>query len=299
MFALPVLRKASLISASLLLFNLSGQSFANSLSVGYQSSDYTLELAQENQDVKLTGASLFGSIDLTDKFSLSAEVSDLSNDKQIEQALNADVDSTSWTVSASYNLEDSYMSVQYTDISQEEVYTIADRPRPLESQDADYEVYSATYGYDWTLDNWQVGSSVGLHYSEWEQIALRRPAMQNPIDTINEDGHSTFISVSLDVSRYHAWSDMTDMIFGAGVTWNELIEDKLTQSISSTIRPNSPNRPSPNNIGIATGTKSYAQVNAYLAFFTGEHWQLDVSTSLDTESEQDGQFWSVNIGYNF
>lgn len=295
----PARRQCLVVGASLHVAISSSSCLANSFSVGYQNAEYTLELAESNQTIKLGGMNIFANIDISERLSVSAETYDLSNDKSIERGVNASLDASSWTLSASYSLESAYLSLQYTDIQQEEVYTVTDAIRPLESQDSDYRIYSATFGYDWTLDNWQVGSSMGVHLSDWQQMALRRPEPQNPIDVIDEDGNSTFVSLSFNLSRYHAWSQSSDLIWGTGVTWNQLIEDDLTQNISPMAPNNSANRPGPTNASLPTGTESYAQINAYIAFFFAEHWQLDANTSMDIGSDQDGQFWSVNLGYNF
>lgn len=279
---------------------ISAACLASSVSIGYQSSDYGLGLSQADQDIELSGLNLFVSADINEKVSLSMEFSDLSNEQLIQQNLTAELTAQNWSVSTAYNWENSYASVKYTQIQQEEALMHSRSRTELESLDSDYVIYSFTFAYNWINENWQLGSSIGMHHSDWEEVGIYLVNLDDPVNVnIDENSNATFLSISADISHYISISNASDLILGGGITWNQLLDDEIKQNILLS-RPNdSRTRPVNNDSSAITGTESYAQIHTYVAYFFMYNWQLDFSATIDFEAEQNNQFWSVSLGYSF
>ena len=272
-----------------------------SVYVGYGQSEQMSILGERTFEFDPAGVSALVSVDLTENLSLTADVSALDDSTNPAPRVEGDFDIDSWSVGLGYYLENWSFSASFSDW-EDSLVLLADTMAPLRvEQNTDAPSISVTASYDWGEDNWQMGVSTGIHYSDWEQND-RTLTRDNRLQTSVDNGDSTFVSVTLSAARFVTLSEDFALIVGGSAGWNQ-----LTDSESTAVSRNGRNISQINNRVVrdaitgsaAIGSESYGQVNLYLSLSMGDHWVLDLNTSSDVGGDENSTAWSANLGYQF
>ena len=275
---------------------------ASSVYVGYGQSEQTTEPAPDRKlDFTPGGTTALISLDVTDQLSVSADVYRADESQSLSDRLTGNIEIRSWSIGVGYFLDNWSFSASY--VNWQDELTINDSNNNVTGieQESDSPSISVQAGYDWQKGNWQLGTGVGVHYSDWDMSERRIIRDEPPRDSLDE-GSSTFISLNLSASYFIELNQNRGMILGLSTRWNQ-----LTDSESAAVSRNGRNISQINNRTVlnfinsqsALGTESYGQVNTFVSYDISENWLVDVNVSLDFGGEESSTAWAVNLGYVF
>lgn len=296
--------------SSFLLFS----SFASAdvIYAGYSQNEVSSVVGTTDIDLEPGGLTVIASFNLNDNWSIGVDLGKQDDSSSIANTVVADYDSDNWGVNLTYYNQS--WAFTYNFSNWEDDLDVTARftggfpggfpdSIPVETQNNDSPSHSLRATRYFTGANWQVGLSGGIHYNDWKQETESLVLGGNgTIIATTESGESTFLSVGVDGAWFFSVSDARNLIAGASVNWNEHLSDEVDGiAISGRNFNQFGSRNIINNLNNLTvsGSQSYGQASLYASLDITEQWIIDISTGFDFALDDNGQYWSVNLGYLF
>ncbi|GGA68339.1 hypothetical protein GCM10011369_07470 [Neiella marina] len=276
-------------------------SFASAIYLGYGQSEQTTQVNERVIHFKPAGKTALLSFDLTDNLSISGDVYIADETEQVTDRVDSFLDIDSWSVGIGYYVENWAFSASYNNWQDELKLKTGKENRITFERDTESPSYSLSGGYDWYLEDWQLGVGLGVHYNDW-QMTQRRDKREEPDASSKEQGNTTFISASLSASYYLELNADYGVLTGASMQWSQ-VTDSESQIVSRNGRNisqvNNRRNGSLINSQSALGSESYGQLNTYVSFDLFSAWIVDLNASFDFGGDETSTAWTANLGYLF
>ncbi|MCC2605472.1 autotransporter outer membrane beta-barrel domain-containing protein [Planctobacterium marinum] len=276
---------------------------ASSLYLSYNSEEQWAYVGENSYLLSPDGGSLLLNYDLSEDWSLSLDIGQLQDARQPDAPIRLSYKADAWGAGVSYYQEQWSAYYQYS-VYNDKQSTLDNGPGPDSTLKIHSKTHSSGVSYHWVNnDNWQLTSSAGLHYSDWQQQQTDRPDDPDRAMThTTTPGNATIGSIALNLTGFNRPNDVYELSYGSYVSWNQVFNSETQSQNTEQRAPNRRNRSEPNhnrNNLVASGSESYGLINVYVAVSVAENWILDVDASRDFGSDDNSHSWSMNLGYIF
>jgi len=318
MATISVLSSRLLTKPSLLFLSLcfvSSTVSANSINVSSDHLTQYRNIVDIGLKINPVGESVTLSFELPQKWQLSLDYQQYSDNSTYNRVVNNHVDFSSFGAGVSHSFDELTVAAYYS-YSKDEFSSQWGRNRQSEQLDnTKSSSFNASIDYAWDSGNWFFDASLSGQYNRNNNINIlsrqvfNEELQANIVETLNQDNDTTNTLVNSSFMVAHLWplNQQQNIMLGALFSWSyQLSGDEQntttsTRAITNTNRTRTRIRHT-NISGINNGLNgddNYGQWVLYGTYDISASWMFELDFSQNIATDNNEHAYSIALSYNF